>query len=103
MVTPALTDVLEGLGISVSTAKHVGLAIVYSATAMQKKRVEDYGKDKPAEEGYEARWNGKIIHTIGDEFWEVEEGLVETRGRWWGEVNEERAGRQRVVTDQRNV
>lgn len=103
MVTPALTDVLEGLNIPVSTAQHVGLALVYSATAMQKGRVEDYGKDKPIGEGYQARWNGRIIHTIGDEFWEVEEELVKTRRLWWGAVNEERAGRQRVVTDARDI
>jgi hypothetical protein len=103
MVTPPITDVFEGLGIPVSTAKHVGLALVYSATAMQKSRVEDYGKDKPVEEGYEARWNGRIIHTIGDEFWEVEEGLVEMRGQWWGEANVERAKKQRAVTDRRGL
>ena len=103
MLPPELVDNLRSMEIPVCSGRHVGLALVYSATAMQKGRVEDYGKDKPVTEEHEERWNGKIIHAIGDEFYEGEEGLIETRGRWWGEDNVKRATIQRVVTDTRDV
>lgn len=87
----------------ISTGRHVGLALVYSATATQSKRVEDYGKDEPATKDLEKKWNGRIIHTFGDSFTEVEEKLIETRGAWWGEENVKSARRQQTMTDFRKV
>jgi hypothetical protein len=39
----------------ISSPRHVGLAIVYSATATQKRRVENYGKDEETEHSFEER------------------------------------------------
>lgn len=103
MVPHDVTSALLSLGLPVSTGRHVGLALVYSATATQRQRVENYGKDKPVTGQYEGRWNGRIIHTIGDKFWEVEEKLAETRGQWWGEANLAFAKKQQIVTDTRIV
>ncbi|KAF2790404.1 NAD(P)-binding protein [Melanomma pulvis-pyrius CBS 109.77] len=101
MVPQEITSALSSSGLPVSTGRHVGLALVYSATAMQRQRVENYGKDEPVTEQYEGRWNGRIIHTIGDTFWEVEEKLAETKGQWWGEANLAFAKKQQIVTDAR--
>jgi hypothetical protein len=103
MIPTEFIGALKAQGLPVSTIRHVGLALVYSATALQNRRVEDYGKDKPVSEGFEERWNGRIIHTIGDEFWEVEEKLTDTRNLWWGQKNLELAKKQRVISDLRDV
>ncbi|KAF2120749.1 short chain dehydrogenase reductase [Lophiotrema nucula] len=103
MLPPEVPKALVQLGLPVSTGRHVGLALVYSATATQSERVEDYGKDKPVSEDYRERWNGRIIHTIGDEFWEVEQKLVETRALWWGKGNLDLTMKQRIITDPRPI
>ncbi|KAF2653244.1 NAD(P)-binding protein [Lophiostoma macrostomum CBS 122681] len=103
MIPTMFIEALKGLGLPIATTRHVGLALVYSATATQNRRVEDYGKDKPVPEDFEERWNGRVIHAIGEEYWEVEEKLAETRGVWWGEKNLKLTEKQRVVSDLREV
>lgn len=85
----------------VSEPEHVGLAAVYAATARQDRRVEEYGKDTEAADLGGGRWNGRIIHTMGDTFTEVEGPLIETRSQWWGEKNTELSMIQQRVTDSR--
>ncbi|KAI0179449.1 short chain dehydrogenase reductase [Hypoxylon sp. FL1284] len=92
---------LVAAGLPVSTGRHVGLAVAYSATARQARRVEDYGRDEPEKAGAEAPWNGRVVHTLGDTYTEVEEALVRTRPRWWGQRNEELARAQQRATDMR--
>ncbi|KAI1208433.1 short chain dehydrogenase reductase [Annulohypoxylon truncatum] len=97
---PDLAAPIMATGLPVSTARHVGLAVVYSATASQSRRVEDYGKDSEATDSG-GRWNGRVIHTISDTFTEVEEMLIQTRPQWWGERNIELARKQQTATDLR--
>jgi len=103
MLPPQTSSALVNLGLPVSTGRHVGLALVYSATATQHTRVENYGKDKPLEQGYEGKWNGRVIHTIGNQYFEVEEELAKSRETWWGKDNLELAMQQRIITDVREI
>ncbi|XXH02095.1 hypothetical protein Hte_008461 [Hypoxylon texense] len=101
-VPPDMLAPIIAAQLPVSTGKHVGLAIAYSATARQSRRVEDYGKDGTAAD-VAGRWNGRVIHTLGDTFTEVEEALVQTRPQWWGQRNTELALAQQRVTDIRDT
>lgn len=95
-----LAEPLVRARLPVSDGRHVGLAIVYSATAKQGSRVEDYGKDESVGSAdWQERWNGRVIVTMGDAFVEVEERLIGTRGDWWGERNLELTKEQQKVTD----
>jgi hypothetical protein len=71
---------------------------VYSATARQASRVEDYGRDEPLKDQTE-RWNGRVILTLGDTYTEVEEPLIATRKQWVGENFEKLTIQQQKTTD----
>lgn len=103
MLPAEVTETLESLGLPISTSRHVGLALVYSATAMQTRRVEDYGKDQPTADSYKAKWNGRVIHTIGSNYYEVEEKLAEMKPLWWGEDNIVFSKKQQLITDTREI
>ncbi|KXH30085.1 short chain dehydrogenase [Colletotrichum simmondsii] len=53
-------------GLPVSSAHFVGLAVVYSAVAMEAKKVQAYGKDTPEWTETSGRWNGRVILTLGE-------------------------------------
>lgn len=62
---------------------------MYSATAKQSRRVEEYGQPKnDAEKNYESRWNGRVIVTSGERYMEVEESLAEARPMWLREESD---------------
>ncbi|KAK3684171.1 short chain dehydrogenase reductase [Podospora appendiculata] len=65
---------LVALGLPLSDAHTVGLALVYSATATQQRRVEPYGKEEDRSIWREEpeRWNGRVIFTLGDTYTELE-------------------------------
>lgn len=88
-------------GAPVSTSEHVGLAIVYSATAHQKCQVEGYGRDTPEVITAEGRWNGRAILTLGDTWTEVEEPLARLRPQWLGGYQTEKTAWQQILTDMR--
>ncbi|KAM7183710.1 hypothetical protein V8F20_012515 [Naviculisporaceae sp. PSN 640] len=93
---------LMAAGLPVSSAEFVGRALVYSATARQKRRVEDYGKDVPGEtEGL--WWNGRTILTLGDRYTELEEEYARLRPVWFGEENYDLTRRQQAATDFRQL
>ncbi|KAJ8066464.1 hypothetical protein OCU04_005524 [Sclerotinia nivalis] len=74
-------------GTPVSTAHHVWLAVVYSATASQSRQVEGYGRDTLDEVNRPGRWNGRIILTLGDKWTELEEPIASLRESWFGAEN----------------
>ncbi|KAJ0165188.1 Short-chain dehydrogenase reductase 3c [Colletotrichum tanaceti] len=88
-------------GAPVSSAFHVGLAVVFSATATQDRQVEAYGRDDPAEVQSSGRWNGRVIVTLGDRWTEVEEPTASLRSRWFGEWPTEMTAFQQKLTDNR--
>lgn len=84
-------------GLPVSSAQFVAKAVVYSATARQESRVEDYGKD---ESGTGAgKWNGRCILTLGDDYTEIEGELMRLKKHWWGEKNDHLTRMQQAATD----
>lgn len=94
-----LADPIIAVGLPVSSAHFVGLALVYSATAKENRQVEAYGKDKDSEIDREGRWNGRIILTLGDKYTELEEPIATLRGRWFGEENTRFTRMQQAATD----
>ncbi|KAK1638011.1 hypothetical protein BDP81DRAFT_515426 [Colletotrichum phormii] len=88
-------------GAPVSTARHVGLAVAYSATASQARQVEGYGRDSPAQIQSPGRWNGRVIITLGDAWTEIEEPMARLRWAWFGEENTRLTAFQQVLTDMR--
>ncbi|KAL8737128.1 MAG: hypothetical protein Q9181_001999 [Wetmoreana brouardii] len=94
---------IRAAGLPVSTAHHVALAIVWSATARQAWQVEGYGKDSRAVVESEGRWNGRVILTLGDRWTEVEEPHATLRNQWMGKWNADMTALQQVATDVREV
>ncbi|RYP07568.1 hypothetical protein DL765_009118 [Monosporascus sp. GIB2] len=88
-------------GAPVSTAYHVGLAVALSATAMQERQVEGYGRDTIKRIHSKGRWNGRVILTLGDEWTEIEEPTSRLRWAWFGEENTKLTAFQQVLTDMR--
>lgn len=87
-------------GLPVSSARFVGLAVVYSAVASQNERVEDYGKDQAGTGA--GKWNGRTILTLGEDYTELEEGLSSLKKQWFGEKNERLTRLQQMATDFRS-
>ncbi|RJE22733.1 short chain dehydrogenase [Aspergillus sclerotialis] len=55
---------IKAAGAPISSAFHVGLAVVYAAVAQQMRSVEMYGRDDPAKAASPGRWNGRVIVTL---------------------------------------
>lgn len=94
---------IRALDLPVSNADFVGLALVYSATARQARRVEVYGKEAETDLWADERWNGRVIFTLGDRYTELEEPISDLRRFWLGEENLELTRRQQAATDVRCV
>lgn len=92
-----LATPLIAAGLPVSSAHFVGLAIAYSATAMQDSGVEPYGKDKDA--AVAGKWNGRVILTLGDSYTEMEESIARLKPQWFGEQNTILTRKQQAATD----
>ena len=60
--------------------------------------MEDYGRDE-AGIGGEGKWNGRTILTLGEDYTEVEEGIVRLKKVWFGEENERLTRMQQTATD----
>ncbi|KAI0474772.1 short chain dehydrogenase reductase [Xylaria cf. heliscus] len=112
-VAPAatLTNLIPGhlvapiiaMGLPVSSSDFVGLALVHSATAYQRRRVEVYGKEEEAQVWTEERWNGRVILTLGETYTELEEPLADLRPFWFGQENLRLTRLQQASTDFRPV
>lgn len=100
LVPQIFADVIVAEHLPLSTADNVGLALVYSAVAMQSRRVEKYEQGKnDAEDRYESRWNGRVIVTSGDRYMEVEGPLAESRPMWVREVSDTLSRTELVATN----
>ncbi|KAM7188917.1 hypothetical protein V8F33_010364 [Rhypophila sp. PSN 637] len=95
---------LMAAGLPVSSAEFVGRALVFSATAQQKRRVEDYGKETSGSGlGDKGPWNGRTILTLGDQYTELEEEYAQLRRAWFGEENSTLTRKQQAATDFRQL
>jgi hypothetical protein len=90
-------------GLPVSDARFVGLALVYSAIAMQDRRVQAYGKDEDGGLYKRERWNGRVILTLGNSYTELEEPTADLRPFWFGKENARLTRRQQTATDFRSI
>ncbi|KAI0516778.1 NAD(P)-binding protein [Xylaria bambusicola] len=101
-LTPLIADQvapLKELGVIFGKPEVAGLALVYSATAMQDRRVEPYGRDREADIWKTERWNGRIIYVLGDTFTELEEPTADLRPFWFGKENHRLTRSQQAATD----
>ncbi|KAK1542485.1 hypothetical protein CPAR01_05872 [Colletotrichum paranaense] len=89
-------------GLPVSSAHFVGLAVVYSAVAMEAKKVQAYGSDTAEWRETSGRWNGRVILTLGERYTELEEPLADCRNTWIGAANLQETRLQQAATDFRN-
>ncbi|KAI3337025.1 short chain dehydrogenase reductase [Xylariaceae sp. AK1471] len=89
-------------GLPVSSAEFVGRALVYSATAQQRERVENYGKDSPSTDG-PGRWNGRTIMTLAEEYIELEQPHAALKPFWLGWTSMDLTKRQQAATDFRSI
>ena len=94
-----LATPLIAAGLPVSSARFVGMAVVYSAVANQNRQVEAYGRDERID--VPGRWNGRVILTLGDEYTEVEEPIASLRPQWFGRQNTDLTREQQIATDTR--
>ncbi|KAL4799274.1 short chain dehydrogenase reductase [Aspergillus venezuelensis] len=98
LLPPCLAKPITTARLPISTPLFVARALVYSATARQEHRVENYGKDRP-ETDVPARWNGRVILTLGEEYTELEEPFSTWRPYWFGARNTELTRAQKEATD----
>lgn len=89
-------------GLPVSSAHFVGLAVVYSAVAMESAKVQAYGKDNAEWRETSGRWNGRVILTLGERYTELEEPLANARNTWMGIKNLQETKMQQAATDFRS-
>ncbi|KAI0412443.1 NAD(P)-binding protein [Xylaria grammica] len=95
-------DPLVSTGLPITSQPELpALALIYSATATQDRRVETYGKEKMDDLYKKERWNGRIIHVLGDKFTEIEEPTADLRPYWFGRENEKLLKLQQEATDVR--
>lgn len=101
LLNPELAAPIVAQGLPVSSARFVGLALVYSATATQARRVAVYGKESEARHLWEAgqRWNGRVLLTLGETCTELEEPLADLRPFWFGADNLRLTRMQQSATD----
>ena len=86
-------------GLPVSNAHFVGLAVVYSAVATEKTKVDRYGKDTIEWTRSPGRWNGRTILTLGERYTELEGYFADSKERWFGAENLQQTKLQQAVTD----
>lgn len=92
-----LATPLMAAGLPVSNAHMVGLAVVYSAVAKQRRLVEPYGKDDGVEK--HGKWNGRTILTLGEDYTELEEPIADLRPSWFGWKNTSLMRQQQSTAD----
>ena len=104
LLPPSYAGPMRAAGLPVSDPMHVALALAYSATALEQKKVELYGKEfglnkSPHKETTTERWNGRVLLTLGDTANEVEEPLADLREQYLGEFVTRMTRTQQAVTD----
>ncbi|KAI3337965.1 short chain dehydrogenase reductase [Ustulina deusta] len=97
-----LAGPMAAAGLPVSSAEFVGRALVYSATARQSERVENYGKDTPSTDG-PGRWNGRTIMTLAEDYIELEQPHAALKPFWLGWRSMDLTKKQQAATDFRSA
>jgi NAD(P)-dependent dehydrogenase (short-subunit alcohol dehydrogenase family) len=93
---------LDATGLPItSLPEQPALALVYSATANQSRRVETYGNENKSDLFKTERWNGRFIYVLGDKFTEVEGPTADLRPFWFGHENHRLVNLQQAATDMR--
>ncbi|KAI1434148.1 short chain dehydrogenase reductase [Xylaria sp. CBS 124048] len=98
-MVPEFLKSMEDRGLAVSSPDVVGLALAYSATALQERMVDLYGKDQQDELFKKGRWNGRCILTLGETYTEIEQPLADLKPFWFGQDNVQQIRRQQATTD----
>ncbi|KAE8423446.1 hypothetical protein BDV36DRAFT_279001 [Aspergillus pseudocaelatus] len=89
LIPPELAKPIIAMGLPTSSADFVGLAIAYSAVALETRQVELYGKDPDtATVDCKSRWNGRTILTLGDRYTELEQTISDLRLKWFDLLEE---------------
>ncbi|KAI0976519.1 NAD(P)-binding protein [Xylaria arbuscula] len=95
-------DPLVATGLAITSPPELpAIALLYSATATQDRRVETYGKESKADLFKTERWNGRIIYVLGDKFTEIEGPTADLRPYWFGQENHRLVSLQQATTDMR--
>ncbi|KAI1177520.1 NAD(P)-binding protein [Nemania sp. FL0916] len=95
-------DPIVATGLPVlSPPEKPALALIYSATAKQDRRVETYGKEQSTDLYKQERWNGRIIYVLSDRFTEIEQSMADLRPYWFGMENTRLIKLQQAATDMR--
>ncbi|KAI0533248.1 NAD(P)-binding protein [Xylaria digitata] len=95
-------DPLVATGLPITAPPELpALALIYSATAKQDRRVETYGKEEATDLYKKERWNGRVIYVLGDKFTEIEEPTADSRPYWFGKENDRLVNLQQAATDMR--
>ena len=102
LIDPAFLGPIKEFGLPLSSARHVGLALVYSGVAKEKRKVEVCGRDGNEQLETAGRWNGRVILTLGDTWTELEEPLADSKSQWFGKDNTDLTRKQQAMTDFRN-
>ncbi|PVI03627.1 hypothetical protein DM02DRAFT_696939, partial [Periconia macrospinosa] len=103
LVGPQFLKPIKDAGLPISSARHVGAALVFSTIAEESRRVELYAEE-PIENLQKSRsWNGRVILTLGDTYTELEEKLGDMRPQWFGEKNAVLTRKQQAATDYREL
>ncbi len=102
LIAPEFLGPIKQFRLPLSSARHVGLALVYSAIAKENRKVEVYGKEENEQLNKVGRWNGRVILALGDTWTELEEPLADLKPQWFGEVNTALTKKQQAMTDFRN-
>ena len=88
-------------GTPVSSPEHVALALVFSATARQTRRVDVYGREPDSLRDTPGRWHGRVIVAWGDRYIELEERMADLREQCFGAETLAMFRKQQEVTDMR--
>ncbi|QRD91195.1 short chain dehydrogenase/ reductase [Aspergillus flavus] len=100
LIPPELAKPIIAMGLPTSSADFVGLAVAYSAVALETRQVELYGKDPDtATVECKGRWNGRTILTLGDRYTELEQAISDLRPQWFGVDNATLTRMQQKATD----
>ncbi|KAL3417258.1 hypothetical protein PVAG01_11258 [Phlyctema vagabunda] len=99
LLPPGLAAPIIEAGLPVSAAHFVGLAVVYSAIATERMKVDTYGKDATGWAESPGRWNGRTILTLGTRYTELEGPFADSRERWFGVENMQETRLQQAATD----
>lgn len=88
IIPDAMADQIRKAGIVVNEASHIAKAVLHSITATEDTNLEVYDDARLSHQPGR-RWHGRCLFSLGDEWREVEEPILQVRKQWLGENMEE--------------